>query len=505
MRPELSAITDWSRENWKAYAASLNRDGRLFCNGERIRANDGRELDSVNPVDGQTTARIARASAPDVDQAVAAARKAHRGGTWSRRAPRERAAIMLRWADLMEAAAGELSALDTLEMGRPVADMVDFDMPEVLKTVRFFAESIDKATGMTTATDSEVLHYTLHQPLGVVGAISPWNYPLMMAAWKFAPALAAGNSLVLKPAEEASLSTLRAADLFVEAGGPPGVFNVVTGLGEEAGQALGRHMDVDKISFTGSVSVAKALLRYSGESNMKKVALESGGKSPQLFFADLPDLDRAVDAAIDGIFVNMGEVCNAGSRLLVERSIYDDFQQRFAKRARGRYVPGDPLDPSVRCGPLVDHSARDRVLEYMATAEREGASKLFSESRPAELEAGAYVEPTAYTDVTSSMQLAREEVFGPVAAIMPFTSMEEALAIANNSDYGLAAGIWTSDLSKAHRCARDIEAGTVWVNTFDDGDMTQPFGGWKQSGNSRDKCFESMLEYTQGKSAWVQM
>jgi len=505
MRPELSAITDWSREDWKAYAASLNRDGRLFCNGERVRANDGRELDSVNPVDGQTMARIARASAPDVDRAVVAARKAHRGGAWSRRAPRERAAIMLRWADLMEAAAGELSALDTLEMGRPVADMVDFDMPEVLKTVRFFAESIDKATGMTTATDSEVLHYTLHQPLGVVGAISPWNYPLMMAAWKFAPALAAGNSLVLKPAEEASLSTLRAADLFVEAGGPPGVFNVVTGLGEEAGQALGRHMDVDKISFTGSVSVAKALLRYSGESNIKKVALESGGKSPQLFFADLPDLDRAVDAAIDGIFVNMGEVCNAGSRLLVERSIYDDFQQRFAQRARGRYVPGDPLDPSVRCGPLVDHSARERVLEYMATAEREGASKLFSESRPAELEAGAYVEPTAYTDVTSNMQLAREEVFGPVAAIMPFTSMEEALSIANDSEYGLAAGIWTSDLSKAHRCVRDIEAGTVWVNTFDDGDMTQPFGGWKQSGNSRDKCFESLLEYTQGKSAWVQM
>jgi gamma-glutamyl-gamma-aminobutyraldehyde dehydrogenase len=374
-----------------------------------------------------------------------------------------------------------------------------------VKTIRFFAESVDKITGTTTATASDVLHYTLHQPLGVVGAISPWNYPLLMAIWKVAPALAAGNSVILKPAEQAALSSLRMGDLFVEAGGPADAFAVVPGLGEEAGAALGLHMQVDKVTFTGSGAVGKELMKASGASNLKQVALECGGKSPQLLFADLPDLDRAVDAAIDGIFANMGEVCNAGSRLLVQKSIYDTVQQRFAERAPGRYVPGDPLDPNVTCGPLVEYAAQDRVQGYKQCAEREGARKLFEETLTPELSAGAYIAPTAYADVRPDMTIAQEEIFGPVTAMIPFADEDEAIRIANDSIYGLAAGIWTGSLSTAHRCVRDLEAGTIWVNTFDDGDMTQPFGGWKQSGNSRDKCFESMLEYTQSKSAWVQL
>jgi len=495
----------WTRAGWASFVDGLHYDGRMFVDGERGGAASGDTIDSINPADGEPVAAIARGGRADIDHAVRAARRAHAEGVWGRRSPRERARIMFDWADRLEAATAELSALDTVEMGRPIADMVEFDMPEVLTTIRFFAESIDKVTGTTTATDDSVLHYTLRQPIGVVGAISPWNYPLMMAVWKIAPALAAGNCVVLKPAEDASLSVLRAADLFVQAGGPAGVLNVVPGIGEEAGRALGEHTDVDKVSFTGSAAVGRELLRAAGDSNMKKVALECGGKSPQLFFADLPDFDTAVDAAIDGIFVNMGEVCNAGSRLLVERPIYDRFIERFKERAAGRYVPGNPLDPEVRCGPLVDRDARDRVVGMMAEAEKQGAKKIFGEPGRESLTGGAYVEPTAYADVRPDMTIAREELFAPVAAIMAFDSEEEAIALANDTIYGLAAGVWTSDLSRGHRCVRDLEAGTIWVNTFDDGDMTQPFGGWKQSGNSRDKCFESLLEYTQGKSAWIQL
>lgn len=501
----LNAILDWTLADWTDYAARLSIDGRLVIDGERVAAAAGEEMHSINPANGRNVAGVARGRAADIERAVRGARDCYRAGTWARMAPRDRAAVMSRWADLMESDAARLCALDTLEMGRPIADMVNYDFPEIVKTVRFFAEAIDKVTGTTTATDADVLHFTLHQPLGVVGAVSPWNYPLMMAAWKFAPALAAGNSVVLKPSEQASLSSLRAADLFVEAGGPVGAFNVVAGYGEEAGAALSLHMDVDKITFTGSAEVGRKMLQYAGSSNMKKVALECGGKSPQLFFADLPELDTAVDAAIDGIFVNSGQVCNAGSRLLVAESIYEAFVECFAQRASGRYVPGDPLDPAVRCGPLVDNEAKQRVCEHIDTARSQGAREIFCESQGIDSDSGAYVRPIAFADVTRRMRLAREEVFGPVVAIMPFSDTAAAIELANDTMYGLAAGVWTSDLSTAHRCVRDLEAGTIWVNTFDDGDMTQPFGGWKQSGNSRDKCFESLLEYTQGKSAWLQL
>jgi gamma-glutamyl-gamma-aminobutyraldehyde dehydrogenase len=383
--------------------------------------------------------------------------------------------------------------------------MLQIDLPSVIETFRFMAECIDKIEGSVTSTAADVVHFVLREPLGVVGAISPWNYPLLMAAWKAAPALAAGNCIVLKPAEQAPLACLRLGELFVEAGGPPGVFNVVNGRGEVAGKALALHKDVDKITFTGSTEVGKLMLQYAGQSNMKRVALECGGKSPQLFMGDVEDLDRAVAAAYNGVFANMGEVCNAGSRLLVEKSIYGDFIERFVAAGQHAYVPGDPLDPSTNLGPLVTREAQKRVLSYIDAGRKEGATLRFGGGVPDGLNAGAYVTPTLFTDVDNSMRIAREEIFGPVAAVIPFADADEAVRIANDTIYGLAAGVWTADLNRAHRLIRDIEAGVIWVNCFDEGDMTQPFGGYKQSGNARDKCLESLLSYTQMKSAWIRL
>ncbi|MEX2495331.1 MAG: aldehyde dehydrogenase family protein, partial [Woeseia sp.] len=314
-----------------------------------------------------------------------------------------------------------------------------------------------------------------------------------------------GNSVVLKPAEQAPLSCLRLAELFVEAGGPAGVFNVVNGRGEIAGKALALHQDVDKITFTGSTEVGKLIMQYSGQSNMKRVSLECGGKSPQVFFADVADMDRAVAAAYNGIYANMGEVCNAGSRLLVDRSIYDQFIERFVAAGKNAYIPGDPLDPETNLGPLVTAEAQQRVLSYINGGKKEGATLKFGGDVPEKLSSGAYVSPALFTDVDNSMRIAREEIFGPVAAVIPFDGVDEAVRIANDTIYGLAAGVWTRDLTRAHRLIREIQAGIIWVNCFDEGDMTQPFGGYKQSGNARDKCIDSIRSYMQSKSAWIRL
>ncbi|MDA0678901.1 MAG: aldehyde dehydrogenase [Proteobacteria bacterium] len=499
------ARSEYTREKWHAVAAREieNVETRLFINGDYVDSRSGGRFDTVNPANREVIAAMSFADANDVDAAVQSARKAFRSGSWSRMAPRQRMSVLYRYAQLIEENSEQLAVLDTLDMGKPISDMLGIDIPAVAETIRFMAEYIDKMEGSVTNTESGVMHFVLREPIGVVAAISPWNYPLLMATWKVAPALAAGNCVVLKPAEQAPLSCLKLAELFIEAGGPPGVFNVINGIGEVTGKALALHNDVDKVTFTGSTEVGKLMLQYAGQSNMKRVSLECGGKSPQVFMADTANIERAVAAAYRGIFANMGEVCNAGSRLLVERPIYDEFVERFIANGKDAYVCGDPLDPKTNLGPLVTDEAQNRVLSYVETGKKEGAKLRFGGDVP-DMN-GSYINPTLFTDVNNQMRIAREEIFGPVASVIPFDGLDEGIAIANDTIYGLAAGIWTSDLNKAHRLIREVEAGVVWVNCFDEGDMTQPFGGYKQSGHARDKCVESLLSYTQGKSAWIRL
>ncbi len=500
----IQTATELTHKNWQGLAdkALSKPETRLFIGGDYVDAIDGERFETVNPANLEAIASVSAANAKDVDAAVVAARKAFR--PWSRMVPRERMELMYRFTKLIDENAEQLAVLDTLDMGKPISDMVNVDVPSVIETIQFMAEYIDKMEGSVTNTENDVMHYILREPIGVVGAISPWNYPMLMATWKFAPALCAGNTVVLKPAEQAPLSCLRLAELFIEAGGPPGVFNVVNGIGEVAGRALALHNDVDKVTFTGSTEVGKLMLQYAGQSNMKRVSLECGGKTPQIFMSDVADLDRAVTSAYDGVFANMGEVCNAGSRLLVDRKIHDEFVERFVTEGKDAYVPGDPLDPQTNLGPLVTDEAQQRVLSFIESGKEQGAELRFGGDEPDGLK-GAFINPALFTNVNNSMRIAREEIFGPVASVIPFDNVEEAISIANDPIYGLAAGVWTQDLSRAHRLVKDIDAGIIWVNSFDEGDMTQPFGGYKQSGNARDNCIESLLSYTQSKSAWIRL
>ncbi len=503
----IQTVAKHDRSRWQAVASKAQKkiETRLFIDGKFVDARKGGRIESINPANGEVIASVSAGTAEDIDRAVQAARRAFKAGVWSKMAPRARMEVMYRFAALVDKNAEALAVLETIDMGKPIADVVNIDLPAVVETIRFMAECIDKVDGSVTNTESGVVHMVLREPYGVVGAISPWNYPLLMATWKIAPALAAGNTVVLKPAEQAPLSCLRLAELFVEAGGPPGVLNVVNGLGEEAGRALALHDEVRKITFTGSTAVGKLILQYAGQSNMKQVALECGGKTPQVFMADIEDLDCAVTAAYRGIYSNMGEVCNAGSRLLVDRPIRKKFVERFVELGQNAFKPGDPLDPDTNMGPLVTHEDQKRVMGMIDKGRKEGAKLEFGGDTPTKLKKGAYVNPTLFTGVKNDMTIARQEIFGPVASVIEFNGVDDAIRIANDTVYGLAAGVWTRDLDTAFRLVRGIEAGIVWINSFDEGDMTQPFGGYKQSGNARDKCLDSFKSYTQSKSAWFRL
>jgi len=429
---------------------------------------------------------------------------AFESGAWSRLAPAKRKAVMTRFADLLEANAQELALLETLDMGKPISDALAVDVPGAARALRWSGEAIDKIYDEVAATPHDQLGLVTREPVGVVAAIVPWNFPLMMACWKLGPALATGNSVVLKPSEKSPLSAIRMAQLAIEAGIPPGVLNVLPGYGHTVGKALALHMDVDTLVFTGSTRVAKQLMIYAGESNMKRVWLEAGGKSPNIVFADAPDLKAAAEAAASAIAFNQGEVCTAGSRLLVESSIKARFLPMVVEALKG-WKPGNPLDPATNVGALVDTQQLDTVLGYIEAGRNDGAQVLIGGQRTLEESGGLYVEPTIFDGVSNAMKIAQEEIFGPVLSVITFDTPQEAVTIANDTPYGLAAAVWTADLSKAHLTARALRAGSVWVNQYDGGDMTAPFGGFKQSGNGRDKSLHAFDKYTELKATWIKL
>jgi aldehyde dehydrogenase (NAD+) len=474
---------------------------RLFIHGEWVAAASGRTFETLNPATGEALASVAEAGPDDVDRAVQSARDALRSDAWRKISPHRRAELMWKLADLIEANADEIARLETADNGKPFFESRKVDLPSIVENFRYFAGLADKIEGQTIPVAGAFLNYTLREPVGVVGCIVPWNFPLSLAAWKVAPALACGNAVILKPAEETPLTALRLGELALEAGFPPGVLNVVPGFGESAGSALVHHPGVDAISFTGSTEVGKIVMREAAET-LKKVSLELGGKSPNIVFADA-DVAAAVKGATTGIFYGMGEVCAAGSRVLVERSVYDQFVEEFKGRAL-KMPAGDPMDAKTRLGAIVSERQLERVLGYIDAGKREGARLVAGGERTAVNGRGNFVSATVFADVTSEMTIAREEIFGPVAAVIPFDDLDDAIAKGNQTIYGLAAGVWTRDVGKAHRVASELHAGTVWVNTYNQYDSASPFGGYKQSGFGRDLGYRSAIEkYTQVKSVWV--
>lgn len=489
--------------DWQALAAQLTIEGRAFIDGQYVTAADGRTFDCINPATGAKLAAISWAGEAEVAQAVTAARRVFDSGQWSGLAPLARGRILKRFAALIREHKDELALLETLDAGKPIGDTTTVDVPGAAYCVEWFAEAIDKIGGEVAPVDPKLVGLVTREAIGVVAAIVPWNFPILMASWKFGPALAAGNAVIVKPSEKSPLTAIRLAALAKEAGMPDGVFQVLPGAGD-VGKALAMHMDIDCVAFTGSTGVGKLIATYAAQSNLKRAWLELGGKSPNIILPDCPDLARAARTAAGAIFYNMGEMCTAGSRLLVHKDIQDAFLTEF-KKAAAAYQPADPLDPATSMGAIVDRIQYDKVLGYIAKA-REENCELVCGGNAARTEEGLFIEPTAFVCPRPDMTICREEIFGPVLSIIPFGDVEEAIRIANDTEYGLAAAVWTSNVTTAHQVSRRLRAGTVWVNCYDEGgDMNFPFGGFKQSGNGRDKSLHALEKYTELKSTLIKL
>jgi aldehyde dehydrogenase (NAD+) len=472
--------------------------GQLFIDNEFVDAVSGKTFETVNPATEEVLGVVAEADHADVDKAVRAARRAFDEGAWPAMSARERGGLLLRLAELIRANAEELARLESMDNGKPIGETSTVDVPQSAEVLAYYAGWADKIHGQTVPTNDAFFTYTLREPHGVCGQIIPWNFPLLMAAWKLGPALACGNTVVLKPAEQTPLSACRLAELVAEAGFPPGVVNILPGYGPTAGAALAEHRDVDKVAFTGSTEVGRIIQRAAA-TNIKSVSLELGGKSPNIVFADA-DIDAAVQGAIGGIFFNQGEVCCAGSRLFVEESIHDQFVEALAERARTIRV-GDPLDAATQMGAQVSEEQFTKILGYIDAGRDEGARVVTGGARAADK--GYFIQPTIFSGVRPDMKIACEEIFGPVVSAMTFTDAEDAVRQGNNTNYGLAAAVWTRDISKAHKVARALRAGTVWVNTYNAFDTAMPFGGYKESGIGRELGAQALDLYTQTKSVWV--
>ena len=484
--------------------ANTPRNYQLFINGEWVDAESGKTFSSPNPATGQPLAEVAEADKIDIDKAVRAARAAYEG-KWSRMSARERGRLLYKLAQTIEERSQQLAELETADNGKPIRESLYVDLPQVAENFEYFAGWATKIEGETIPVPGRMFNYTLREPLGVCGQIIPWNFPLLMAAWKLAPALAAGNTVVLKPAEQTPVTAMELGRLIQEVGFPEGVVNIVPGFGETAGAALAAHPDIDKVAFTGSTEVGKLIARAAAE-NLTKVSLELGGKAPNIVFADA-DLEQAVNGAMMGIFFNQGQVCCAGSRLFLEERVKDEFLDRFKAGAQKIKV-GDPMEKGTSMGPQVSAEQLNRIKSYVDIARQEGATVLTGGKAPAlegPLEQGYFFQPTIFCDVRNEMRVAQEEIFGPVVSVITFKDEDDLLRQANQTIYGLSAGIWTRDITRAHRFAKEIKAGVVWINTFNIFNAASPFGGYKQSGYGREMGKHALEMYTQVKSVWVDL